>query len=82
MVANISTFLTHFDQTDALRITYQKANLLWHFFMAKLSGNIWKTTGLSFWDSRMRMMEKPLDMKNMFLTQSYYISLSHDKCMK
>ena len=77
-------FLTYSGHINALGITYQRANLLWQFFVliAKLPGNVLKTTGLSFRDSRMRVMEKPLDMKKMFQTQSYYISLSHDKCLK
>jgi hypothetical protein len=41
--------------------------------MAKLPGNVLKTTGLSFRDSQVRVKEKPLDMKKMFQTQSYYI---------
>ena len=50
--------------------------------MAKLPGNVLKTTGFSFRDSQVRVKEKPLDMKKMFQMQSYYISLSHDKCLK
>ena len=38
--------LTYSGHNNALRITYQRANLLWHFFMAKLPGNVLKTTGL------------------------------------
>ena len=39
-------FLTYSGHNNAFRITYQRANLLWHSFMAKLPGNVLKTTGL------------------------------------
>ena len=44
--------------------------------MAKLPGNVLKTTGLSFRDSQVRVKEKPLDMKKMFQTQSYYMMVT------